>query len=120
MKILFVEDHQKFIETVTKFFLASYQLTAVPSLSEARQALAQSSFEVILIDYDLKDGKGTELMPELLKLPNRPPIIACSSHAKGSEALLLAGADAECSKLKFQHIGRVIEDALENNHSLME
>jgi DNA-binding response OmpR family regulator len=103
MKILYVENHAAFAETVKQRFLSGYSVTVVPSLSSAREKLKDNSFDLLLVDYDLDDGKGAELVHEV-RAPasaRRVAIIGVSSHAEGNAALLQAGANAICSKMDF-------------------
>ena len=46
----------------------------------ARQALADQSFDVLLVDYDLDDGKGDELVKELRASAKAVTVIGVSSH----------------------------------------
>ena len=106
--ILYVENHERFAAVAVKTFLTEHAVTVVPSLVAARQALAQGRFALVLLDQDLDDGKGAELAAELTARPQRPFILAASSHRAGNEALLKAGADGVCSKLEFQGIAAAI------------
>ena len=104
MNILYVENHKRFAVIAVERYLSEHTVMVVPSLVAARQALERSRFDLILLDQDLDDGKGTELAAELASQPERPLILAASSHAAGNEALLKAGADGVCSKMEFQGI----------------
>jgi DNA-binding response OmpR family regulator len=105
MELLWVENHPQF----TRFarpFLAEYSVTIVPSLAAARAALGQTRFDMVLVDFDLDDGKGTELVRELVAGTGRPLIVATASHADGNTALLQAGADAAHARKIGAHFGR--------------
>jgi DNA-binding response OmpR family regulator len=65
MKILFVENHAVFAANVVREFLSRHAVTVVPSIAAARQARVAASFDVVLVDYDLDDGKGDEFVREL-------------------------------------------------------
>jgi DNA-binding response OmpR family regulator len=108
MNILWVENHSQFARLAVRTFLAGHAVTVVPSLATARLELAEKAFEVVLVDFDLDDGKGTELVRTLRPGPGRPWVIAVSAHEAGNTALLEAGADAACSKLEFARIAAVI------------
>jgi DNA-binding response OmpR family regulator len=108
MKILFVENHSVFAEQVTKSFLSAHQVTLVPSLSAARACLANAKYDLLLIDYDLDDGKGAELVKELRLGGLTTRIIGVSAREEGNEALSQAGADAICSKMSFDQIQALI------------
>jgi DNA-binding response OmpR family regulator len=99
LAILFVENHSVFAETVVEAFLSSHAVSVVPSIAAAREAMARSRYDVALVDYDLDDGKGDELVAGLRADGVRLRVIGVSSHAAGNDALHRAGADATCSKL---------------------
>lgn len=112
MKLLWVENHATFARTAARCFLAGHAVTVVPSLAAARTALAAGTFDAVLIDFDLDDGKGTELVRELTAAGPRPAVIAVSAHEDGNRQLLAAGADAVCDKLRFNRIADVLESLL--------
>ena len=112
MTILYVENHARFAEIAVKTFLTEHTITVVPSLVLARLALAQAPFDLILLDQDLDDGKGTALAAELCRQSERPKILAVSSHDAGNNALLAAGADWVCAKRDFKQITTIIANLL--------
>lgn len=109
MRILYVENHAAFAETVKQKFLSKHSVTIVPTLSAARERMQKSLFEVLLVDYDLDDGKGSELVLEVCASGKSVAIIGVSSHAEGNVALLQAGAAAICGKTEFDQIQSVID-----------
>ncbi len=109
MNILYVENHPVFAETVTRQFLSKHSVTVVASLSSARQALANAVFDLLLVDYDLDDGKGDQLLKELKAAENPAIVIGVSSHDEGNAALLEAGAVSICNRINFDRIQTVIE-----------
>lgn len=112
MMILWVENHAEFARIATRQFLADHVVVVAPSLAAARTALAGSKFAVVLVDYDLDDGKGDELVRELHQLSDRPLVVATSSHDAGNRLLVEAGAQAVCSKMKFSQIGAVLRQLM--------
>lgn len=108
VRLLWVENHAIFVRMAGRQFLATHDLTVVPSIAAARDALAADRYDIILLDYDLDDGKGVELIGFIRQLPVRVAVVAASSHADGNAALLAAGADAVCPKARFADIGRVL------------
>jgi DNA-binding NarL/FixJ family response regulator len=109
VRILWVENHSRFIGAVRQRFLAGHELTVVPSLEAARVAAFSTVFDAVLVDFDLDDGKGDALVRELREKFPRLPIVATSSHVDGNEALAAAGADAVCGKLEFSRIPQLLE-----------
>lgn len=112
MRLLWVENHAVFAELARRQFLAAHEVVIVPSVAEARTALACAAYDAVLVDYDLDDGKGTALVEVVRQLPHRPALIATSSHDDGNRLLLAAGADAICSKMRFAEIETVLAAAL--------
>jgi DNA-binding response OmpR family regulator len=108
MKILFVENHSIFAQQVTMSFLSAHQVTVVPSLAMARSKLAGDKFDLLLVDYDLDDGKGEELVSELRKSGNKFRTIGVSAREEGNTALLRAGVDAICNKMNFDRIQELL------------
>jgi DNA-binding response OmpR family regulator len=104
MRILFVENHAVFAHTVVEEFLGGLEVVIVPSLAEASQQLAAGAFEAVLVDFDLDDGKGVELVAELRRRRFAGKIVAVSAHEEGSAKLLAAGADTVCKKADFRRI----------------
>jgi DNA-binding response OmpR family regulator len=108
MKILFVENHSIFAWQVIGQFLSEHEVLIVPSLSMARSKLAATQFDLLLVDYDLDDGKGEILVRELREAGNRIRIVGVSAREEGNAALLRAGADEICSKMEFNRIRELI------------
>jgi len=117
MKILWVENHKAFVTIALKSILSAHDVTVTPTLTGARAAFACDRFDAILVDFDLDDGKGNELVKEIAADDKRPIIVACSSHAEGNAQLIRAAADAVCSKMKFQDIDFVLEIATQTRSS---
>ncbi len=106
MRILWAENHARFVEIGRRHFLAGHDLTVVPSVGAALAALGSTTFDVALVDFDHDDGKGTRIIP--LAKERGTKVIAVSSHDDGNAALLAAGADAACPKTRFAEIGAVL------------
>ena len=108
MRILFVENNASFAALVVKTFLSAHDVEVVPTLVAARELLAGESWDVALIDFDLDDGKGTELVNEFASKHPRPYLVAVSAFDDKNAAMKAAGADAICGKLHFSRIGEVL------------
>jgi DNA-binding NarL/FixJ family response regulator len=76
MRVLLVDDDTIFVEYVGYVFqLIDVAIQSATSLSGARRALNESTFDVVLLDNWLPDGKGVELMEEINKLAEAPIVI---------------------------------------------
>jgi len=100
MNILFVENHQIFAKFVTGKFLNQHQVTIVPKISDAWAILSkeQTEIDIVLVDFDLDDGKGDKLIENIKAHHLNVKMVAVSSHNNGNMALQKAGADAICGK----------------------
>ncbi len=68
MRILYVEDQRVFADIVAKQFLASHEVVVAESVAAARAVFAADpAFDALLVDYDLPDGKGAEVIRSLRK-----------------------------------------------------
>jgi CheY-like chemotaxis protein len=110
MRILYVEDHAAFRAAVISKFLAGHQVTVTATLAEARVLLPSEAFDVVLLDYDLPDGKGIELLEEIKRDGWDGRVIAVSSREENNARLMAAGAYAAVGKLKFAEIAQVLEE----------
>jgi DNA-binding response OmpR family regulator len=116
MPILWVENHPRFVEFARRQFLRGHEVTVAMSLDAARGAVAHDAFDAVLVDFDLDDGKGDVFVRELRgrRMSPRVLVIAASAHQEGNDALLAAGADAVCGKLKFAGIAEVLKTLSES------
>ncbi|MEZ6187781.1 MAG: response regulator [Planctomycetota bacterium] len=108
MKLLLVEDHAAFAEHLLRDVLSAHEVTWVATLSEGLVACGGGSFDAILVDYDLPDGKGARLVRQLRALEDPTPVVAISAHAPGNEALLEAGATVACPKAEKDRLPEVL------------
>lgn len=107
---MFVENHATFARQVCTTFLGEHDVTVVPTLAKARDLLAGTPWDAVLIDFDLDDGKGVDLVLELASRNPRPKLVAVSAFDEKNQAMLKAGADAACSKLQFSRIGQMLAE----------
>jgi atypical dual specificity phosphatase len=109
LRILYVEDRAEFAASVISRFLSQHSVTVALSLAEARQALAGGGFDLLLIDYDLDDGKGNALIREMREAGESRPALGISSHDEGCQAMLQAGAAAVFGKRLIDQVQQVID-----------
>lgn len=108
MRILFVDDHREFARTVTEQFLAEHAVIHAGSVAEAKALIAAQRFDVMLVDHDLPDGTGPEVIAHARGLGVACEAIAVSAHEAGNDALERAGARTRCAKLRFHEIAAVL------------
>ncbi|MAQ13508.1 MAG: response regulator [Sandaracinus sp.] len=107
-RILMVENHAVFGETLIGEFLSDYSVDRLPTVVEAVLRFGRHEYSVLLVDYDLDDGKGMDVLRSMRALGATTPVIAISARVEGNEALVAAGARGVCHKMDFARIDSVI------------
>lgn len=96
VRIAIVEDEDTLRELLEIYLRQDSRMEIVArarSLAEAREVLAEADPDVVLLDYELGDGKGLELIPGDGAGPG-PKYVVLTSHADPAvaEAARRAGA----------------------------
>ena len=78
--ILHVEDNEDFLEFVQTTFSDFANIDQATTLQSARDALANKKYDLIILDFTLPDGSGSELVAELEANDPNLPIVVFSSH----------------------------------------
>ena len=79
-RVLHVEDDQDFQGYVAALLTGIAGVTAVSSLQEGRAAISGSKYDVVIVDFTLPDGSGSELVSELAEKYPSIPVIVFSAH----------------------------------------
>lgn len=94
-RVLIIDDDPNiclFLETV----LANMgcETFTAKRIDEARALSSQNDFDIILLDLELPDGNGLDIMPDLVTLPSVPEIIIITGtgDARGAEIAFKNGA----------------------------
>ncbi len=101
LRVLVVDDDGVDRRAIARFVAEAklpYELTMASSLSHARERLLQGTFDVAVVDFDLGDGTGLQLIPAL----------------DGAPAILLTGAGSEqtaAAALALRASGYIVKDA---------
>lgn len=81
MKILIVEDQRRLGLFLKKSLTErAYTVTWVPTCREARDALCETGYDVIVLDLSLPDGDGLELLREWRKSGFTEPVLILSAR----------------------------------------
>jgi DNA-binding response OmpR family regulator len=81
MKILIVEDQDRLARFVKQGLIEhSYTVNAVGSCAAARDALCETSYDVIVLDLGLPDGDGLDLLREWRRAGFNEPVLILSAR----------------------------------------
>ncbi|SLM28005.1 Sigma-54 dependent DNA-binding response regulator [Desulfamplus magnetovallimortis] len=95
IRVLIVDDDSKiclFFETVLERM--GCETVTAKRISEAKKFTAKEAFDIILLDLELPDGNGLDIMPDLVNLPSSPEIIIITGTGdiRGAEIAFKNGA----------------------------
>jgi two-component system, OmpR family, sensor histidine kinase KdpD len=80
--VLIVDDDASFLKVAgTILERKGYEIRRAASGSEALAALHESPFAVVILDINLPDKKGTDMLPEVVKLYPELSVIMLTGHA---------------------------------------
>lgn len=79
--ILIVDDEENARLNYSTFLTKhGYEVSGVATMAEARKAIQRSTADIILLDVQLPDGYGPDLLEETAHLPIRPAIILITAY----------------------------------------
>jgi len=81
LTILIVDDEETFRKNTENYLSAKgYEVSGAGTLEEAKAHLAKNDTELILLDVQLPDGYGPNLLYETANMASRPPIILMTAY----------------------------------------
>ncbi len=85
-RILHVEDEPDISELISGIIAGFADLIPVRTNAEARQKLENETFDLVILDLQLPDGNGADLLPFLRQKNKKPtPVIVLSASDPGDE-----------------------------------
>jgi len=115
--ILVVDDEANARRNIDDYLSPKgYEVITVATMEEARACLHQGSADIILLDVQLPDGYGPDLLEETALMPIRSPIILITAHGDIDMAVdaMKNGAHDFISKpIEFNRLETSIERANE-------
>ncbi|MBI3563485.1 MAG: PAS domain S-box protein [Gammaproteobacteria bacterium] len=84
-RVLHVEDDPIIYEMVNVILRSQVNLVHAPSLADAHKKLREGSYDLVLLDVELTDGSGLDLLKDLSDLDYTPPVVVFSAQEVGTE-----------------------------------
>ncbi|MFV8256550.1 response regulator transcription factor [Bdellovibrio bacteriovorus] len=78
--ILAIDDDLSFLKSLSTALQARYRLHCAANLEQARQILKEQSIQAILLDFNLGNETGHEVLKALNTDPQRPPVIVVTGE----------------------------------------
>ena len=95
-RILHVDDDADMLRLVASAFEDKADIVSTPSVREAHAALLRQHFDGAILDVEMADGSGLDLLPMLRSPPRATPTLLFTVHDPSPE--LTAAADAILTK----------------------
>ncbi len=123
-RLLMVEDERNVAETLGERLRASgYEVTRAESMLAARRAIAESRFDLALLDVGLPDGSGFDLARVLREHAPATAILFLTAHATPEDRVrgLSLGADDYVAKpFHFRELLLRIQNCLKRAQDLAQ
>lgn len=113
LRVLVVDDDESVLRLIEMVLLAA-GFSATTTAGTAREALERAeTADVVLLDHNLPDGNGVELLPSLKALPSQPSVIMVTAHGNESIAAGALRMGAEDYLVKDSSLAQLLPQVLE-------
>ncbi|MBC8330741.1 MAG: sigma-54-dependent Fis family transcriptional regulator [Anaerolineae bacterium] len=113
--ILVVDDEENARKHIRDFLNGEgYEVISAANLEEARSQIRQDNADIILLDVQLPDGYGPDLLEETSHIEARPPIILITAHGDidmAVEAMKNGAHDFLQKPIQFNRLEQSIQRA---------
>lgn len=81
VSILIVDDEENAREFIGKFLTSQgYEVFGAATMKEAKKHIDQGTADIILLDVNLPDGYGPDLLEDIARMPVRLPVILITAY----------------------------------------
>ena len=117
LTILIVDDEENARKNIGEFLTTKgYTVLEAATLAEAREIIQKGEEDIILLDVQLPDGYGPNLLVEVAGMPDRPPIILITAYGDiemAVEAMKNGAHDFLTKPVGFEQLEKSINRATE-------
>ncbi len=115
--VMIIDDERNFAESLRLAIEDALDVSTCETLGQARTALAETLPDAVLLDVQLPDGNGTELLRDLKESGDLPVVIVMTAYAtveNAISALKLGAVDYFTKPLDIEKLKRELAVYLEN------
>ena len=116
-RLLIIDDEENLLQVLSLLFAEQgYEVTATPSLRQAREALDQHDFDLVLCDIMMPEGSGLDLLKEIREADADASVImitASTSTETAVAAMKLGAYDYVSKPFDVEELKLLVEKALE-------
>ncbi len=106
-KILHVEDDPDIVTIVTEMLRGVAEVVGAPTLADAKRHVGQESYDLVILDIELPDGSGVQLLPYL-------------NRDKGESTPVLVFSAGDISKDISQKVSAALVKSKTANETLVD
>ncbi|MBA3676297.1 MAG: PAS domain S-box protein [Sphingosinicella sp.] len=115
-RILHVEDDRDILSIIADAFGKDVEIVAAVNLTEARAALSEQTFDVVILDLMLETESGLDLLPELRRAQTPPvPVVIFSGNDVGPEAASAVDAVLTKSRVSLAQVVRTVHSLIKDS-----
>ena len=117
IRILFIDDDPQAQKTLSTVLQEQYVFTSALNAAEGLDLLNKTDPDVVLLDINLPDRSGLDLLDDILQRPLAPPVIMLTAYGKVEfvKRAIQAGAyDYILKPYTLDHLEGTIRRAVEN------
>lgn len=114
-KILHIEDDLDIVTIMRLQLEGLCEYHAVASVSEARIALAEERYELVLLDLGLPDGDGMTLLPTIIECQGEIPVVIFSAQDVSLADSARVKAVFSKSRINTELLARYLRKILDNS-----
>ena len=114
--VLFVDNEKNVLEAFKLLLEDHYKITVCDSGQQAMKLIKESDFDAAVLDVDLGDMNGIEILREIKNRQSNTEVIMLSAHEKRDyivESLRLGAKDYLIKPLEKDEMRNAIESALD-------
>jgi len=113
LRVLAVDDDDAVLRLIEMVLIAA-GFDATRTARTAKEAVERAAdADVVLLDYNLPDGNGIELLPSLRTIPGQPSVIMITAHGNESLAAAALRLGAEDYLVKDASLAQLLPQVLE-------
>lgn len=110
--ILLIDDHALFRESLVRLLAVEAGLNVVghcATIAEARRIMSETSVDVVLVDYDLGEESGTDLLKYLHQTESKARVLVLTAGMRASATLTALDSGAAGVILKHSGTRQLLE-----------
>jgi DNA-binding NtrC family response regulator len=117
IRILFIDDDPQAQKTLSMVMGERYTVVSALSAAEGLEAFARTDPDVVLLDINLPDLSGLDLLDEIVQRPLAPPVIMLTAYGEVDfvkRAIQTGAYDYILKPYTLDHLEGTIRRAVEN------